>query len=95
METQWFQLHYYLSDESHSMDAFVRNKCEREILALFDEAAKNLQFSVSIESLAYREGGLKEFWKFIGKNKDHLNTLATYICCSIKRINLLSTSRAK
>ena len=77
METQWFQLHYYLSDESHSMDAFVRNKCEREILALFDEVAKNLQFSVSFESLAYQEGGLKEFWKFIGKNKDHLNTLTS------------------
>lgn len=75
MENQWFQLHYYLRDNSHSMDAFVRNKCEKEILALAEEVAKNLGIPVLIETLPYAEGGLKEIWKLIGKNKDQLNTL--------------------
>lgn len=29
------ELHYYLNNGSHSMDALVRNKCEAEILAKF------------------------------------------------------------
>jgi len=77
MEAHWFQLHYYLSENSHSMDAFVRNKCEKEILAIFDEVAKNLQLSIYIESFAYQEGGIKEFLKFIDKNKGSINTLSS------------------
>lgn len=77
MKTQWFYLHYYFSDDSHSMDAFVRNKCEREILALFEEVGKNFQVSFSVESIAYEEGGLKEYWKLIGKNKDVITTIAS------------------
>jgi len=28
------ELHYYFSDESHSMNAIARNKCEHELLCL-------------------------------------------------------------
>ena len=31
------ELHYWLKGRSHSMDAFVQNKCERELLSLIEE----------------------------------------------------------
>lgn len=79
MENHWLLIHYYLNDKSHSMDAFVRNKCEREVLELVNEVARNLRITILIETLPYGEGGLKEIWKFIGENKDQLNTLATIL----------------
>lgn len=35
------QLHYYFDDESHFMDAHVRNKCEGELLAIIHEVSTN------------------------------------------------------
>lgn len=77
MEIQWFYLHYYFSDDLHSMDAFVRNKCEREILAIFEEVGKSFHISFSIESVAYEEGGLKEYLKLIAKYQDGITTIAS------------------
>jgi hypothetical protein len=69
------QLHYYLNDGSHSMDALVRNKCEAEILAIIQEISNLLALPINIESEAFREGGLKEIWRFIGKNSGQLTFL--------------------
>lgn len=52
------ELHYYLSNGSHAMDAIVRNKCETEVLAIIQEISNSLGFQVNIESVAYQEGGL-------------------------------------
>lgn len=60
------ELHYFFNDDSHSMDAIVRNKCEREILAIIQECALTLGIDVHIEAEAYAEGGLKELWKILG-----------------------------
>ena len=62
------ELHYYLSSESHSMDAYVRNKCELEILAIIQEIAEIAGVEFKLETEAYVEGGLKEAWKAIGEN---------------------------
>lgn len=62
------ELHYFFSDETHSMDAITRNKCERELLYLVNEIASELNFEVKIETEAYNEGGLTEFWTFLGEN---------------------------
>jgi hypothetical protein len=62
------ELHYYLNNGSHSMDALVRNKREAEILAIIQEISTVLSLPVNIESEAFREGGLKEIWRFVGKH---------------------------
>ncbi len=62
------ELHYYLSNESHSMDAYVRNKCELEILSIVQELADIAGVKIDLESEAYIEGGLKEVWKALGEN---------------------------
>lgn len=63
------QLHYNFTDNSHTMDATIRNNCERELLAIVKEIASVLELDVIIETEAFVEGGLKELWSFASKNK--------------------------
>ena len=69
-----FQIHYYLANDSHSMDAFVRNKCEAELLAIFQEVCATLGTSIRIESIPHEHGGLREYWKVYGENSVQINT---------------------
>ena len=80
-----FGLHYYLQHESHSMDAVVRNKCEREILAVFFEVAKQLNVPVAVETYAYGEGGLKELWKAMGKHNHQLTLVVAVLAVIFSR----------
>ncbi len=54
------ELHYFFSDESHSMNALVRNKCEHNLLGILKEISMVLNARLKVESEAYTEGGLKE-----------------------------------
>jgi hypothetical protein len=63
------ELHYYFDDESHTMDAFVRNKCEHEILLIITDIASILELDLKIESEALIEGGLKEWLTVLAKNQ--------------------------
>jgi hypothetical protein len=61
-----FSLHYFLDDNSHSMDARVRNQCEAHFLTLVYEAIEILGFDLQIEAEASSEGGVKDWWKVFG-----------------------------
>jgi hypothetical protein len=85
-EAEYFGLHYYLQHGSHSMDAVVRNKCEREILAVFFEVARQLNAPICLETYAHSEGGLKEIWKAIGKNNNQLTLIALVMSIFLSRV---------
>ncbi|WP_297578496.1 hypothetical protein [uncultured Helicobacter sp.] len=53
---QSFVIHYYLQDNSHSMNAFVRNQLEQEVLKTIQSLAHILEVDIQIESQAYEEG---------------------------------------
>lgn len=55
-----FELHYYLKDNSHAMNAFVRNKAEKDFLEAVKRIGELLDSELKIETEAYQEGGLKE-----------------------------------
>ena len=55
-----FELHYYLKDNSHAMNAFVRNKAEKDFLEAVKRIGELLDSELKIETEAYKEGGLKE-----------------------------------
>lgn len=56
-----FELHYYFEDiHSHSMNTFLKNKCEHEWLLLIQEFTKQININVNIESFAVQKGGLIE-----------------------------------
>jgi hypothetical protein len=65
--TNRLELHYYFSDEdnTHSMDAVVRNKCEHELLQIVSTISKELNIQIKTETEAFDEGGLREFYTFI------------------------------
>lgn len=63
-----FSLHYFLDDNSHSMDARVRNQCEAHFLTLAYEAIEILGLDIKIEAEASSEGGVKDWWKLLGEN---------------------------
>lgn len=89
------ELHYYFDNTSHAMDAFVRNKCEAEVLALFQEIASTVGIHIVVETVAYREGGLIETWQFIGKNSNQLTILLSFIVLIFSRIPLSDREQAK
>jgi len=66
LSAQKFQIHYYLADDSHQMDAFVRNKAEKELLAAIGRIGELLECPIRVDSEAYKEGGLLETLIFVG-----------------------------
>ena len=62
---QKMQVHYYFNDESHSMNALVRNKAEKDLLEAIRRISEVAECEFSIESLAYDEGGLIERLLFV------------------------------
>lgn len=68
------------------MDAFVRNRCEAELLAILQELCITLGTSVQIESTPYEQGGLKEYWKIYGENSVQINTTLAILAIIISVI---------
>ena len=54
------EIHYYLENGSHSMNAFIRNKAERDLLDALNRIAFLYGVEINLETEAYTEGGLKE-----------------------------------
>lgn len=55
------QFHYWFSDKTHTMDALVHNKCERELLELTKVIAKQCGVSIIMETEPSGKGGLKSW----------------------------------
>lgn len=73
------ELHYFFTDGSHTMDAYVRNKCEAEILAIVKEIATITGVKIKVETEPYEEGGLREKFKLVTKNQFMLSILSGII----------------
>jgi len=80
------ELHYFLRDETHTMNAFVRNECEKELLTIFKEVILSLDIELDIESESFKEGGLKEIWNFLGKNGVQITLVLTIFGLILSRI---------
>lgn len=62
------ELHYYFTDQSHSMHAHIRNKCEAYLLGILKEISNVLNARLLIETEAFAEGGLRERFVLRGKS---------------------------
>ncbi len=71
------ELHYFFADESHSMNALIRNKCESYLLGILKEISTVLNARLKIETEAFNEGGLKERFVLLGKSEVLRSTAAT------------------
>jgi hypothetical protein len=59
------ELHYYLEGGVHSMDAFVKNRSEAELLKILKEVSETLNIKVKFESEALKEGGVLDYIKVL------------------------------
>jgi len=69
-DSEILQVHYYLSNNSHSMDAKILNKVEGELLKILEEVSNILGLEIYVETFALEEGGIKSIYKFINKKKN-------------------------
>ena len=92
-----FELHYHFDDKdkTHSMDAFTRNKCEREILQIISEITRKLDTNVKVETEAYAEGGLTEIWTFLNSDNGQLTIILSLLTLALSRIPLRKTKLEK
>lgn len=69
------ELHYYLKNNSHQINALVRNRCEAELLAIIYEVAVVLDIEATVIAEAIKEGGFREFWQLIKGNASALTVI--------------------
>lgn len=62
------QFHYWFSDKTHTMDALVHNKCERELLELIKAVAKLCGVVIKMETEPSGKGGLKSWLTLSAKS---------------------------
>lgn len=61
------QFHYWFSDKSHTMDALIHNKCERELLELTKAVAKLCEVNIKMETEPSGKGGIKSWFTVLAK----------------------------
>jgi hypothetical protein len=77
------QLHYWFNDNTHNMDAFLQNKCELELLNIFKAIAESLGEDIAIETEPIGEGGLRRWFKLIGKSENKSPIVTTAIITAL------------
>lgn len=77
------ELHYWLKNQSHSMDAFVQNKCERELLQIIEEIAKTFNAKITIETEPLAEGGIRRWFSILPLGKDKKLIFYTVLITSL------------
>lgn len=88
------EIHYWLLNDSHTMDALVENKCEREILEIIKEVANIYSIEIRIETEPTAKGGLKKWLTIVSKEENSKATITTTIIVAVLTV-LLTTPIAK
>ncbi|MGY6121605.1 hypothetical protein ACW9YQ_14765 (plasmid) [Paraburkholderia strydomiana] len=73
------EVHYYLQDELHSMDAIVRNRCEAEFLAAVSHVAHALGVQLRFEATVPQEGGFRDIWRVVASKASNPAVAAVLI----------------
>lgn len=73
------EIHYFLKNESHSMDAKILHDCNGEILHIIKIISDLLEISYQVEAVGLSEGGLRQVLKFTDKNSARLTLLVAVI----------------
>jgi hypothetical protein len=77
------EIHYWFTDNSHTMDALIQNKCEHEILEIIKEVSQIFSCDLSIETEPIGEGGLRRWFRIAHKEENKKSTITTAIITAI------------
>lgn len=86
-------LHYYFNDESHAMDAFTHNRCEKELLTIISTISTELKIHAKVEVGVKRQGGIIEIYNFI-VSSDGV-AIAAYAALLIQIIQMIIPKKSK
>jgi hypothetical protein len=74
-EINTLELHYWFTDETHTMNAVIQNKCEYEFLGILKEIAKTFDTEIIIETEAFGEGGMLRKFNIFSLKSDNQSAL--------------------
>jgi hypothetical protein len=77
------EIHYYLENDLHSMDAFIKNKAESELLKVFKEISDILELDLCFEIEALKQGGIKEFIRVLKKKTTRKQFLRVLVAIGV------------
>lgn len=77
------ELHYWFNDKSHTMNAFVQNKCEFEFLGIINEIAATFGTEIIIETEPFGDGGLIRWFKIKTKLDERSSVLKVAIVTAL------------
>lgn len=92
------ELHFWLKNGSHSMDAHTHNRCEYELLGILKSVAHVYGVHLEIETEPLSEGGIKRWFKVIAKSERKTAPITSAIIAAVIAAILvtpLSTSIGK
>ncbi|HEV7348397.1 hypothetical protein [Telluribacter sp.] len=78
-----FELHYWFDDQSHTMDAVVQNRCEKEFLGVVKAIASILNAEITIETEPFAEGGLRRWFRVLIKEENKKAPLTALLIMSL------------
>jgi hypothetical protein len=78
-----FELHYFLNNESHIMDATIQNKCEYEFLNIVREIALFFEVELIVNTEPLAEGGIKRWYSLIVKEENKRATIKIAVISSL------------
>lgn len=93
MQVNFLEMHYLFNDDSHTIDAFVRNKCEKELLAIIHQTLKELGLTdkVQIEAKPSKKGSFVDELQF----SSNAMAIGGLLLTSIGIITTIVVSRPK
>ena len=77
------EIHYCFNDVTHSMDAFVLNKCNYEALNIIKEISHLLSVEIIVETEPFAEGGLRTWFKILAKEEKKKAIILTAVISSL------------
>jgi len=83
IELNRLELHYWLKNNLHTMDAIVQNKCEEDFINILLEIARVFNTKIEIETEAISEGGLRRYYNIISKEEGRKAVITTAIITAI------------
>lgn len=86
-----YQIHFHLSDHTHSLDAGILNQCEYEILCILNEINEIFDTKIIIEAEALTEGGIFKNLALKCKSQHGLTALTTFASIATLLIGVYQT----
>ena len=77
------EIHYCFNDVTHSMDAFVLNKCNYEALNIIKEVSRLLSIEIIVETEPFGNGGLRAWFKILAKEEKKKAIILTAVISSL------------